>query len=59
MNVVLLGLARLLQLFNWSPPSKERLDDDDMEEAFGYTVKGVPLEAIAKPRLESLLSLCQ
>lgn len=59
MNVVLLGLARLLQLFNWTPSSKERLDDADMVEAFGYTVKGVPLEAIAKPRLESLLSLCQ
>eukprot|EP01018_Ginkgo_biloba_P037846 Gb_08107 [translate_table: standard] len=55
MNVVLLGLARLIHLFSWSPPSKERLEDSDMVEAYGYTVKGIPLEAIAKPRLESFL----
>lgn len=55
MNVVLLGLARLIHLFNWFPLCKDKLDDSDMVEAFGYTVKSVPLEAIAKPRLGSLL----
>ncbi|GLJ51046.1 hypothetical protein SUGI_1086770 [Cryptomeria japonica] len=55
MNVVLLGLARLIHLFNWFPLSKEKLEDSDMVEALGYTVKSVPLEAIVKPRLESVL----
>eukprot|EP01018_Ginkgo_biloba_P004344 Gb_25217 [translate_table: standard] len=52
-TIVLLGVARLIQLFYWFPAnSKEILDDSDMKEAYGYTVKAQPLEAIAKPRLD-------
>ncbi|GLJ37527.1 hypothetical protein SUGI_0762530 [Cryptomeria japonica] len=55
MKVVLLCLARLIHLFNWSPLYKEKLEDSDMVEVLGYTIKSVPLEANAKPRLGSLL----
>lgn len=58
-SVVLLCLARMLQFFNWSPPSKEISNDYDMVEVFGYNMKGAPLEAIAKPKLKSLLSFYQ
>ncbi|GLJ37528.1 hypothetical protein SUGI_0762550 [Cryptomeria japonica] len=54
-KVVLLSLARLIHLFNWYPLYKEKLEDSDMVEALGYTIKSVPLEVIAKPRLGSLL----
>ncbi|KAH9330514.1 hypothetical protein KI387_002622, partial [Taxus chinensis] len=49
-TVLLLGIARLIHLFEWFPANrKERLDEDDMKEAYGYTVKAQPLQAFAKP----------
>ncbi|KAJ7546666.1 hypothetical protein O6H91_08G049700 [Diphasiastrum complanatum] len=46
---VQLGLAVLLQSYEWSLPSSQKLD---MSEMFGLTLpKAVPLHAIATPRL--------
>lgn len=50
-SVVLLGLARLIQGFNWSP-AKVKVD---LKEAYGLMVLEDPLEAFASPRLPAHL----
>lgn len=46
-GVVLLGLARLIQAFKWSPASPSL----QLQEAFGVMVLHSPLHAFASPRL--------
>lgn len=54
-GVVLLGLARLIQGFHWSPPPPQAITDMDLGEAYGLMVLAQPLRAVATPRLSSHL----
>lgn len=54
-SVVLLGLARLIQGFNWSPPPPTTIHDLDLSEAYGVMVLAHPLHAVAAPRLQPCL----
>lgn len=47
-GVVLLGLARLIHAFSWSPASPGSLN---LKEAYGLMVLQYPLQAFASPRL--------
>eukprot|EP00250_Pteridium_aquilinum_P006648 c16525_g1_i1 orf=446-2038(+) len=48
-SVVLLGLARLIQAFSWSPATKNM--NLNLKEAYGLMVLEEPLHAFASPRL--------
>ncbi|EFJ20668.1 hypothetical protein SELMODRAFT_108395 [Selaginella moellendorffii] len=45
--MVVMGLARLIQRFDWSAPPGEEID---VSERVGFTVLDKPLELVAKPR---------